>query len=200
MELLEFIIQVIIISTSGVLFPGPLLISNIIHAKSYGYRSGLMIAFGHTIVELPLILLSSIILSFELFESINNIIGIIGGVSLIFFAIINIMSKYSSNIIIYKPFITGVMFSALNPFFISWWLTIGIKMINDAISLSTYGIFILFIAHIWLDYVWLIVTAYLASKGIKLLDNKYYRYLLLVLTGVLLYLGIKFIVTPFLYV
>ncbi len=199
MELVEFIIEVIIISTSGVLFPGPLLISTLIHAKSYGYRSGLMIASGHTIVEFPLLLLLSFsLIRFELFKSIDNIIGIVGGIALILFAIINIISKSSLNMTIYKPLITGIIFSALNPFFISWWLTIGIKMINDAISLSSYGIFVLFGAHIWLDYAWLIITAHITSKGVRLLENKYYKYILVALTTILLYLGVKFIITALL--
>lgn len=116
---MEFILTVIIISSSGVLSPGPLLLSNIIHAKDYGYRSGLMIAYGHTIVEFPLVLLlaTSINLAFAKF---NTIIGVIGGIALLFFGIYNIIYFNQSNrSIIHKPLVSGIVFTAFNPFFIA---------------------------------------------------------------------------------
>lgn len=190
----EFILTVIAISSSGVLSPGPLLLSNIIHAKNYGYRAGLMIAYGHTIVELPLVLLlaTSIDLAFKEF---NTMIGVIGGIALLFFGIYNIISfKKSSRLIVHKPIVSGIIFTLFNPFFIAWWLTIGMKLINDSIVLMNFnGVFVMFVLHIWMDYAWLVLIAYLTKRGIAMLDSKYYRYLLITLNGIMIYFGINFL-------
>lgn len=196
--MLEFVAMIIIISASGVLSPGPLLASNLLYASKYGYRSGLLIAHGHAIVELPLIIalaLSSI--SIGVFDQYNTIIGVIGGVALITFGLLGIIKKGDGKgKVLDKPLLAGVMFSALNPFFIAWWLTIGMKLINDSIILlgSILGVFIMFAFHIWMDYAWLTFTAYLTRKGVSMLDNKYYKYLLLAINFTIIYFGINFIV------
>jgi threonine/homoserine/homoserine lactone efflux protein len=33
------------------------------------------------------------------------------------------------------PLFAGIAFTALNPFFITWWLTVGLKLISDSVSL-----------------------------------------------------------------
>lgn len=52
--------QVILLSASGVLFPGPLFFANLFYGSKEGVRSGIKIALGHTIAELPLILIISL--------------------------------------------------------------------------------------------------------------------------------------------
>ena len=100
MHLLEFGGQVILVSTLGVLSPGPLFFANLIYSNEQGFRSGIKIAHGHMLVELPLIFLlasglfsfSSIILSGAGFQMIE--LG--GGISIIGFAlsqIIRILKK-----------------------------------------------------------------------------------------------------------
>ena len=53
---IEFSLQVILVSTSGVLSPGPLFFINILYGSKYGSFVGLKIASGHAIVEFPLII------------------------------------------------------------------------------------------------------------------------------------------------
>ena len=93
----------------------------------------------------------------------------------------------------YGSFLTGILFSALNPFFIIWWFTIGIKLISDSIELwSFWGIGILFAVHIWMDFVWLGFVAFSSSKTRNLLSNQNYRLLMIILSGILIYFGISF--------
>ena len=92
--MLEFAGEVILVSLSGVLSPGPLFFANLIYGSKEGYRSGIKIAFGHTIVELPLIMLLVMGLTqipYADFTSIGNlnIIGIVGGVLVVIFATSN---------------------------------------------------------------------------------------------------------------
>ena len=55
--MIEFAVLVIIISASGVMSPGPLFAANITYGLREGFRSGIKIAIGHSIVELPLVML-----------------------------------------------------------------------------------------------------------------------------------------------
>ena len=91
MNILDFAAQVIFISVSGVLAPGPLFFANLIYGSKLGFHSGIKIASGHTIVELTLIILLALgIFGFSSFTSTNEsirIIGLIGGTAIICFSI-----------------------------------------------------------------------------------------------------------------
>ncbi|HZA06729.1 MAG TPA: hypothetical protein VE619_03410, partial [Nitrososphaeraceae archaeon] len=63
MNILEFAGEVVLLSTSGVLSPGPLFLTNLIYGSRQGSHAGIKIAYGHTIVELPLIILLALSLS-----------------------------------------------------------------------------------------------------------------------------------------
>ena len=199
-ELLGFAAAVIIISTSGVMLPGPLFVANIFYGAKEGASAGLKMSYGHTVVELPLIILLGFsALSLETIPQFRIIIAILGSIGLFLFAGIQIKSVFKSKTTLtnqtkYGPFFAGILFSALNPFFIIWWFTIGFKLISDSLFLwSFWGIAILFVLHIWMDYAWLTSTAYLSSRGSRFLSNKNYRFFIFGLSLVLIYFGITFI-------
>jgi threonine/homoserine/homoserine lactone efflux protein len=219
MNILEFAGEVILLSTSGVLSPGPLFLTNLIYGSRQGSHAGIKIAYGHTIVELPLIIILALGLSnFSYLHLTNNenlkIIGLIGGVSIALFSFIQIRSITKRNAFesadtvsnknyFFKinskrngPIILGIIFSALNPFFLIWWSTVGLKLISDSIVLFgiVLGIMCTFFFHIWMDYAWLMVTSYMISKGILILKTKFYYVLLLVLSIVLALNGLYIIV------
>ena len=200
MEIIEFAVLVIIISTSGVMSPGPLFAANITYGLRDGFRSGIKIAIGHSIVELPLVILLGIgVFSLEIFPEFRVIISIFGAVTLFGFAIMQIKSIFRKNSGIstkpkHGPIITGILFSALNPFFIIWWLTIGFKLISDAMLIWAFaGILIVFVLHIWMDFVWLGMVAFLASKSVKIISNKNYKIMISGLSLILIYFGITFL-------
>ena len=57
MNVLDFGIEVIALSASGVLAPGPLFFANLAYATRLDRWSGVKVAHGHTVVELPLIIM-----------------------------------------------------------------------------------------------------------------------------------------------
>ena len=61
--MLEFVGEVILLSTSGVLSPGPLFFTNLIYRSRQGAHAGIKNAYGHTIVEIPLIIMLALGLS-----------------------------------------------------------------------------------------------------------------------------------------
>ncbi len=198
-QLLEFSVLVIVISASGVMAPGPLFAANIAYGLRGGVKSGIKMAIGHTIVELPLVILLGIgVFSLELFPEFRTIISVFGAITLFVFAAMQIKTifrnKESTTNLKQGPLVSGIILSALNPFFIIWWLTIGFKLISDAMLIWAFsGILILFILHIWMDFAWLGAISYLASKSSKILSNKNYKIIMIGLSVMLVYFGITFL-------
>ena len=147
MILLDMALQIILVSASGVLTPGPLFFANLALSRYGGFWSGIKIAVGHTIVELPLIILYS--LPFIVFTypsttfSIFTIISIIGGISLFVFGVFYVVRTLgkSDNLNatvkpsrIENPFLAGILFTGVNPFFFLWWISVGAKLISDSLQ------------------------------------------------------------------
>ena len=200
-EILEFAVLVIVISASGVMAPGPLFAATVSYGLRKGTRTGFKIAIGHAIVELPLVILLGIgVFSLEIFPEFRTIISIFGAITLFVFAAIQIRTIFRKKELVLSnpkqgPLITGIVFTALNPFFIIWWLAIGFKLISDAMLIWSFaGILIVFALHIWMDFAWLGTVSVLASKSSKILSNKNYKILMMGLSLMLVYFGIMFLV------
>ncbi len=199
-QFIEFTLLVIIISASGVMAPGPLFAANVSYGLRDGTKAGIKMATGHAMVEFPLIILLGIgVLSLEIFPEFRTIISIFGAITLFVFAAIQIKNIFTKKEIISAnpkqgALLTGVLLSGLNPFFIIWWLTIGFKLISDAMLIWAFsGMLIVFILHIWMDFVWLGSVSFLASKSSKILSNKNYKILMTGLSLMLVYFGITFL-------
>jgi threonine/homoserine/homoserine lactone efflux protein len=208
MILLDMGLQIVLVSASGVLTPGPLFFANLSLSKYGGFWSGIKIAVGHTMVELPVIILYSLPLiaftypntTFNMFK----VISIIGGTSLIIFGIFYVVKilRQNDNLTatpkpsrIENPIIAGILFTGVNPFFYLWWISVGVKLISDSLQLLGYplGIVFLFFVHIWMDYAWLGISSYIAARGIKIIGSHYHKFVILLLALPLFYYGINFI-------
>lgn len=202
-------LQIILVSVSGVLTPGPLFFANLALSRYGGFWSGIKIAIGHTIVELPVIILYS--LPFIVFTSSSTtfimfpIISIIGGVSFIVFGIFYVARTLSKNdnlnatvkpSHIENPILAGILFTGVNPFFFLWWISVGVKLISDSLQFLGFplGIVFLFFVHVWMDYAWLGLSSYFASRGMKIVGSHYHKLIVILLTLPLFYYGINFIV------
>ena len=203
MDLLRFFTMVVVISASGALAPGPMFFANISRGIEGGSKSGLYFSIGHTVVELPLILiLAKGLLSTSARPLVSVIAGLLGGVTLIVFGLLQVKGAWSgvenfnpsSRGLGRSSLVLGIALSGLNPFFIFWWLTVGMKLIYEALALaSLFGLLFMFICHIWIDYAWLILTAHLAKKGRNVLKSKAYQVLALIFGLLLLYYGVTFL-------
>lgn len=200
-QITEFAIIVIVISASGVMSPGPLFAANISYGLREGAKSGIKMAFGHTIVELPLVILLGIgVFSLETFPEFRTTLSVVGAITLFIFALVQIKTALQNN----KDFTSapkhgalhaGIVLSALNPFFVIWWLTIGFKLISDAMLMWAFsGIVIVFFLHIWMDFAWLGGISFLASKSSKILSSRNYKIIMVGLSLSLVYFGITFLV------
>ncbi len=198
-DFLQFSIAVVIISASGVMSPGPLFVATVANGIRRGASAGLKIALGHTLAEFPLVILIGFgILSLDVMPQFRGVVGILGALSLFGFAGLQIISTLKKDPTQYKSkygsFLTGILLTGLNPFFLIWWFTIGFKLISDALLLwPVFGILIMFGLHIWMDYAWLALVSFLSSRGKVFLSNTRYKICMVGINFVLIYFGISFI-------
>jgi threonine/homoserine/homoserine lactone efflux protein len=97
-----------------------------------------------------------------------------------------------------NPFLLGSVFTGLNPYFIIWWLTVGLELIYLSLEFASWaGVLLMYVSHVWMDYVWLTSTAYLAKRGTSLVNKKGYRIVMAVFGGILVFFGLYFLSSPF---
>lgn len=191
-----------LITISGALSPGPLTMATIIHGSKGGLKAGLGCALGHMIVELPLVLLIWFGLLNVIGQTVKHFLGIVGGLALIVFGGLQLRWCLKSNnpnpgntvSVERGSVLTGVVLSGLNPYFLLWWISIGSALIYEATSLGLMqGLTVMYVSHVWLDYLWLGFLAYISKYGLKILGLKIYRYILVLFSIVLIVFGVSWI-------
>ncbi len=214
MELVVLALAIIGVSASGALSPGILSASAIVLGVRSSWRSGLGVALGHTIVELPYIVLLSLFLeSMSVFLEkyyVKVFLSLAVMVTAFFFAYLlvrDVLTRHrgevSENTSLKGIFrrgssiIVGAMFTALNPYFLIWWATLGLELIRKSISLLglVLGILFLYPLHVWLDYIWLVFLAYAGSQGARIMGSKGYKALLLILALMLVLFALNIVLS-----
>ncbi|HHH80308.1 MAG TPA: lysine transporter LysE [Thermoplasmatales archaeon] len=204
MDVLQFIITVILITASGALAPGPLFFATISYGAKSGAKSGLIFSIAHTLVEFTLVMLLAVgLLTISNEPVVKLTIGVIGGVALIVFGLFQIKSLFTPGIKnqVYKEpshkhlFIVGSVFTALNPYFILWWLTVGSQLIIMALEVAAFfGVLFMYLCHVWMDYAWLTGIAYFAKRGSSIIGSKGYHVVVAVFGFILIYFGLSFLI------
>jgi threonine/homoserine/homoserine lactone efflux protein len=202
MDIFSFVVTVVLITASGALAPGPLFFQTISQGTKTGARSGLIFSISHTVVEFSLIMLLAFgLLAVRNEVFIRNIIGILGGIVLIVFGLYQIVGSLKKKDINQKQevpshrlFFIGILFTAFNPYFILWWLTIGSNLILLALELAALaGVVFMFLCHVWMDYVWLTAIAYFAKRGVNAIGSRWYRIIVGLFGVILIYFGVSFL-------
>jgi threonine/homoserine/homoserine lactone efflux protein len=205
MNLLDFVATVVVVTASGALAPGPLTFGILMHGSKGGARSGFSCAIGHMLVELPLVLA----LAFGLLEAANQpfikeVIGLVGGVGLIGFGLLQIYETLrkktnpnelpKKNALPTSSLALGLALTGLNPYFILWWLTIGSVLVIQALAFAAIlGVLLMYVSHVWMDYAFLTALGHVAKEGKTFLGSRYYKLALIAFGVAMLYYGFVFI-------
>ncbi len=93
-----------------------------------------------------------------------------------------------------NPLLVGLVLTGLNPFFIGWWLTIGADLILQALAFASLaGVMLMYVSHIWMDYVWLTAVAHFAKMGINVVGVRVYKAVVIVFGALLIFFGLLFL-------
>ena len=205
MNILDFIVTVVLVSASGALAPGPLLFANLSEGVKHGAKSGLIFSVAHTLVEFILVMLLGLgLLTFTGEPTVKFVIGVAGGSVLVAFGVIQILGSLRSEpqghqtkdeLAYHNIFILGLVFTGLNPFFIIWWLTAGAQLVILSLEFASLaGVFLMYLCHVWMDYVWLTAMAHSAKIGLNIVGFKWYRLVMTMFSAVLIYFGLTFLI------
>ena len=203
MDLLSFITTVSLLTASGVFAPGPMFFATISYGSKSGARSGLIFSFAHMCVEFGLVLLLALgLITVTDTPLVKTSIGIIGGVVLVIFGVMQLRNLFYvqsqevtvSDVGTRQLFVTGSILTALNPYFIVWWLTVGANLILLGLEFASLaGVVFMYFCHVWIDYLWHTLVAYLAKVGTNLIGRNGYRGIIGISSGVLIFFGLLFI-------
>ena len=200
MDLLFFLAQVLIISCSGAMQPGPVTATAIAMGARSRY-AGPLIAVGHGIIEFPLMVV--IILGMGKYFRLPKVqiaIGLAGGVFLILMAMQALLSVKARadaqpKALAGKPILAGIILSATNPYFLLWWATVGLALATQAAKWGVWAFAMFALAHWSVDLVWLQILSWASFRGSSLLGPRVQQIVLLVCSLAIFGFGVFFIYT-----
>lgn len=210
MSLFTLIIQSLIISPSGALSPGPLTFATIALGINGGWRRGVYVALGHMsfeILYIALIAFAMNAIKSALLGFAGDVITVVGVGIILFFALSLIResvkegySMASRNAIVRgrgNAFVMGFLFTSLNVFFLLWWLSIGFSLIVLALEVGFIGVLVMYLSHIWMDFLWLSLVAEAGKRGVSIFGKEGYRVMLALFGVLLLFFGINIVLKRF---
>lgn len=198
MALAAFLFQVFLISLSGVLAPGPITAATIGRGNKSMHAGGL-IAVGHGIVELPLII--AIYLGFGFFFNLKYAqAGIAFFGSIILFLMGLTMIRNIRRVSLETPkdsasaVGTGILLSIGNPYFLIWWATLGAALISKSAGFGLLGFIAFVILHWSCDFIWLYFLSAMSFKGGKFFGQTFQKVIFAVCGAFLIIFAGKFMV------
>lgn len=194
-----------IVGLSGAMMPGPLLAVTIGETVRRGFWAGPKLVLGHGILELSLV----VVLAAGLSEFIKNnavtiVVGLIGGVILIWMGIGALRQSRAGGIVPSatggvqrsgQAVFSGILVSLSNPYWLIWWATLGTAYLLWALKLGISGVATFFSGHILSDLAWYSVVSFVIASGRKVIKDNVYRVLLALCGVALIVLGGYFIIS-----
>jgi threonine/homoserine/homoserine lactone efflux protein len=196
-KMLTFLLSAFAISLSAVMAPGPMTAA----AFAIGTRSrhaGALIALGHAVVEMPLIvLLAAGVGNFLTAPGIKLGIELAGGTVLVVMAAQLLLALRRETVDSQAPaqrhpLLIGIMLTAANPYFVIWWATVGLALATQAIEWGALALLAFAVIHWMSDLIWLEVLSWAGFKGSQALGPRSEKIIALVCATVLLGFGLKF--------
>ena len=197
MAFVAFLLQAVIISLSGVMAPGPITAVTV-GSGAKSPHAGALVAFGHGIVEFPLMLFVFFGLGHVLgLEPVKIVIFALGGGFLLFMGIDMLRSLKNAGAVTNantgKPLAAGILLSLGNAYFLIWWATVGATLISKAVAFGLLGFLVFAVVHWLCDFVWFYILSAVSYRGGNLLGVKFQKAVFGICGVFLLIFGIKFI-------
>ena len=196
--LFAFLAKAVVISLSGVLAPGPMTAATLAAGTRHRH-AGALLAVGHGLIELPLMLLIMLGMG-RLFavEGVKLGIGLAGGAVLLIMAVATLRELRRPQTAAgppprRSPILTGVVLSGGNPYFLLWWATIGLALATQAAELGALAFGLFAVIHWLCDLAWLEALSLASFKGSRLMGPRSQKIVLAVCAAALLLFGLKFI-------
>lgn len=188
------------IAFSGAIVPGPVLTVTVSETAKRGFFAGPLIVCGHGILEVVLIVLVVMGLSDAMkSEVFLGIVGIFGGAFLLWLSFTmfrglgEIKGEFTGGVTTWGgPVTAGILTSAANPYWIVWWVTVGLSYIVISMEFGIVGLSVFFVGHILADLIWYSFISLLVSRGKRHLSAGIYKVITGVCALLLVFFGLYF--------
>jgi len=178
-----------VLALSGALMPGPLLTVTVSESSRRGAVAGPLMICGHGLLELAMVAallagLAPILVRNDVFI----FISLTGGAILLYMGIA--MLKSLPGMALHGPsssapstdgrnlVVAGLVLSAVNPYWLIWWASIGLGYIVYSMKFGMLGVTAFFCGHILADLAWYTLVSFGIARGRHLLGNGLYRKLI----------------------
>ena len=197
----SLLLSVFVISLSGVMLPGPMFAVAL--AKSYKSPwAGAHMSLGHAVIEVPLIVLMWFWVSQAQFFSnvwVQLVLGIIGGGVIVWMGIGLLRARRGvageGRDVPYNAFVAGILMSGLNPFFLAWWVGIGIPLIDKFRDFGAAGLSSFIGVHWLCDLVWLSIVSMTVYKTHSFWSRRVHQWVFITLSLLLFFFAGWFVVS-----
>lgn len=186
--------------------PGSVFTYTVDRSLRHGIKAGVLVAAGHALLELLLVVLIFAGLGkYLVSEKVSIAIGLVGGIVLAYLGCQMIRDVYQNRITLEigddaqsggagGMFAAGIVLSATNPYFLIWWSAVGLALIMNSYQLlGVTGIAVFYVGHILGDISWYTLVAAMVSKTRHLLNQKIYKIIIVALTLCLIGFGASFL-------
>ncbi|HBG20301.1 MAG TPA: lysine transporter LysE [Desulfobulbaceae bacterium] len=178
-----------VLALSGALMPGPLLTVTVSESSRRGTVAGPLMICGHGLLELAMVAallagLAPILVRDDVFI----FISLTGGAILLYMGIS--MLKSLPGMVLHGSsssapaadgrnlVVAGLILSAVNPYWLIWWASIGLGYIVYSMKFGLLGVTAFFCGHILADFAWYTLVSFGIARGRHLLGNSLYRKLI----------------------
>ncbi len=203
-SLLTIFAGAFVVGLSGAMAPGPVLTVTISETLKRGFKAGPLIVLGHAILEIILLALIAAGLGpFFQHPVVTKVFLWAGGAVLLWMGLQMVLTnKRTTEDALsaegtdspYGPVLAGIVLSITNPYWIIWWVTIGMGFVTQSLQFGIIGLLCFYVGHILADLTWYSFVSFSASAGRRLCPPMVYRAVFLLCGIALVFLGGMFIV------
>ncbi|MBM4276007.1 MAG: lysine transporter LysE [Deltaproteobacteria bacterium] len=172
-----------IVALSGALMPGPLLTVTVGEAARRGFWAGPLLMVGHALLEGALVILLVVGVAAWLNRPvILGSVAVLGAAMLGWMGLALVKASRHSRLEFdaqaqsgLHPVATGILMSLANPYWLIWWLTIGLGYVIFAQKYGLLGVVLFYAGHILADFAWYSLVSGAVAQGRRFLSDQVYR-------------------------
>ncbi len=177
--------------------PGPVT-ATAISMGAHNRWAGALMAIGHGLLELPLVILIMLGLDKILnSEPAQITIGLAGGTVLLWMGtqMMKTAKEQTDETRTGKtgPLVAGFVLSASNPYFLLWWASVGLALATRAREFGAWAFAIFAVVHWLVDFVWVTSLSFASYYGTALLGKKAQQTVMKICGALMALFGIIFI-------
>ncbi len=188
------------VALSGAVMPGPLFTAVVGESARRGASAGPLFISGHAILEL--VLVAAVAFGLGPFLGTRPVFiatSLLGGLIMLAMAASMFLSlpklsleaagrdrRYA------RLVLSGAALSLSNPYWIVWWISIGLGWMTRALKLGPAGLAAFYTGHVSGDLAWYSLVSMTVSRGRRFLTDRRYRLLIGLCAAALAFFGGQF--------